>query len=166
MAYVSPNYKTKKLLKEALVAGKFVEVFQPGLGTIPENGTVSLEGPHYRHRWYVTGVMIDGRLVSVQCFGGKVLSVLWGLKLGLDGLLTSTLRLKSWFSRPARVAGLFFCLVSGGCAAYQDPGFNGSRFVALKACQTPWQAFSFSVPSLPSPPLPLSTPVPPSRASR
>jgi hypothetical protein len=66
--YVSPNCKTKKELKERLVAGKDVEVFQPGLGTVPENGRVTLEGPHYPepHRWYATGIMENGRLVKVS----------------------------------------------------------------------------------------------------
>lgn len=67
MAYVSPNFKTKKALKEALAAGKAVEVFQPGLGTVPSDGRVTLEGPHYPapHTWYATGVMQGGRLVKV-----------------------------------------------------------------------------------------------------
>lgn len=62
------NLKTKKALKEALQAGKAVRVFAPGLGTIPDNGTVYLEGPHYPepHRWYATGKMENGKLVSVK----------------------------------------------------------------------------------------------------
>ena len=68
MTYVSPNFKTKKALKEALTAGKRVEVYQPGLGTIPDNGTVYLEGPHYPepHRWYAQGTIENGRLVRVR----------------------------------------------------------------------------------------------------
>ena len=68
MAYVSPNFKSKKLLKEALAAGQQVDVFQPGLGTVPYNGTVSLEGPHYPkpHTWYASGTMADGKLVKVR----------------------------------------------------------------------------------------------------
>jgi hypothetical protein len=68
MAYVSPNFKSKKALKEALAAGQHVEVFQPGLGTVPHNGTVSLEGPHYPkpHTWYGSGEMADGKLVKVR----------------------------------------------------------------------------------------------------
>lgn len=68
MAYVSPNVKTKKALKELIAAGRTVEVYQPGLGTVPVNGTVYLEGPHYPepHRWYASGTMSDGRLVSVK----------------------------------------------------------------------------------------------------
>lgn len=68
MAYVSPNYKTKKALKDALKEGKEVEVYQPGLGDVPENGTVYLEGPHYPkpHRWYAQGKMENGRLIKVS----------------------------------------------------------------------------------------------------
>lgn len=68
MAYVRPNLRTKKALKEALAAGQTIEVFQPGLGTVPTNGTISLEGPHYPepHRWYAQGTMKDGKLVSIK----------------------------------------------------------------------------------------------------
>lgn len=68
MTYVSPNFKTKKALKEAIKAGVHVSVFEPGLGTVPYNGTVGLEGPHYPqpHKWYTKGVIRDGKLVSVS----------------------------------------------------------------------------------------------------
>jgi hypothetical protein len=68
MSYVDPNFTTKKALKEAIAAGADVDVFQPGMGTVPENGRVSLEGPHYPkpHTWYATGTMKDGKLVSVK----------------------------------------------------------------------------------------------------
>lgn len=68
MTYVSPNFKTKKALKDALAAGQDVDVFQPGLGTIPTNGTVYLEGPHYPapHSWYAQGTMVDGKLTKVK----------------------------------------------------------------------------------------------------
>lgn len=70
MAYVDPNYPTKKALREALAAGTPVGVFQPGpfAGNIPPNGTVYLEGPHYPkpHTWYAEGRMVDGRLVSIK----------------------------------------------------------------------------------------------------
>jgi hypothetical protein len=68
MAYVSPNFTTKKALKDALAAGQHVDVFQPGLGTVPTNGTISLAGPHYPapHRWYATGVLVNGQLVNVR----------------------------------------------------------------------------------------------------
>lgn len=66
--YVSPNFTTKKQLKEALAAGKAVDVFQAGIGTVPQNGQVALEGPHYPapHTWYATGVMENGKLVKIK----------------------------------------------------------------------------------------------------
>jgi hypothetical protein len=68
MAYVAPNFKTKKALQEALALSKHIDVYQPGLGTVPENGTIALEGPHYPepHRWYATGTMQNGKLVKVK----------------------------------------------------------------------------------------------------
>lgn len=69
MAYTRINFKTKKSLKEALAAGKKVEVFQPGpFGPSISDGSVALEGPHYPepHRWYASGVVKDGILVKVK----------------------------------------------------------------------------------------------------
>lgn len=68
MAYVDPNFKTKKALKDALAAGKNISVYQPGLGTVPENGTITLEGPHSPepHTWYGQGTMKDGKLIKVK----------------------------------------------------------------------------------------------------
>jgi hypothetical protein len=68
MAYVSPNFKTKKALKTALADGKYVDVYQPGLGTVPENGRIALEGPHYPapHTWYAEGTMVNGKLAKVK----------------------------------------------------------------------------------------------------
>lgn len=68
MAYVNPNFKTKKALKDALKEGKPVDVYQPGLGTVPTTGYVALEGPHYPapHTWYAAGTMENGRLVKVK----------------------------------------------------------------------------------------------------
>lgn len=68
MAYVSPNVRTKKELKALLADGKQVDVYQPGLGTVPQNGMVFLEGPHYPepHKWYAQGEMKDGKLVKVK----------------------------------------------------------------------------------------------------
>ena len=67
MAYTTKNFKTKKALKAALAEGQDIGVYQPGFGTIPHNGTVTLEGPHYpaAHTWYATATMKDGRLVKV-----------------------------------------------------------------------------------------------------
>lgn len=68
MAYVSPNFKTKKALREAIESGRSIGVFQPGLGTVPENGIIALEGPHYPapHTWYATGTLENGKLVKVR----------------------------------------------------------------------------------------------------
>lgn len=68
MSYVSPNYKTKKALKEALKNGYLVEVYEPGIGDTLRDGTVYLEGPHYPapHTWYATGTMKEGKLVKVK----------------------------------------------------------------------------------------------------
>ncbi len=68
MTYVDPNFKTKKALKQAIKDGSHISVFQPGLGSIPDTGTVYLEGPHYPkpHTWYAAGTMRDGVLVAVK----------------------------------------------------------------------------------------------------
>lgn len=68
MAYTEKNFRTKKELKEALENGEKVRVYQPGLGDVPVNGTVFLEGPHYPqpHTWYAQGTMIEGFLVKVK----------------------------------------------------------------------------------------------------
>jgi hypothetical protein len=70
--YCSPNFKSKKDLKEAVAAGKTVTVFQPngdmfGI-TAPENGRVTLEGPHspLPHRWYAQAELRDGKIVGVK----------------------------------------------------------------------------------------------------
>jgi len=45
-----------------------ITVYNPGLGTVPQDGTVYLEGPHYpaAHTWYAQGKMQNGVLVSVK----------------------------------------------------------------------------------------------------
>jgi hypothetical protein len=66
--YTDTNYKTKKSLKEAVAAGKRVTYHQPGLGTTPDNGTISLEGPHYpaAHTWYAQATVRDGVITRVR----------------------------------------------------------------------------------------------------
>jgi hypothetical protein len=68
MAYTTINFKTKKALKEALAAGKQIGVFSPGPFPVKQNGTVSLEGPHYPepHKWYASATVKDGYIVSVK----------------------------------------------------------------------------------------------------
>lgn len=65
--YVSPNFKTKKALREAVANGETVTVFAPGLGTPKDNGPETVEGPHYpeAHTWYARVQMTDGRVTKV-----------------------------------------------------------------------------------------------------
>jgi len=72
MAYTVTNYKTKKAIKDDIIKGIKIRVYQPngditGAST-PDNGTVYLEGPHYPkpHRWYGEGTMKDGYLVKIK----------------------------------------------------------------------------------------------------
>lgn len=66
--YVDPNFKSKKELKEAVKAGKYVSAFQPG-GIFPgaRDGEVSVEGPHYPkpHSWYARVLLKDGQVIKV-----------------------------------------------------------------------------------------------------
>ena len=70
MAYVTPNFPSKKALKEAVAAGKEVRVFNPGLGgEIPKNAKgLAVEGPHYPkpHTWYGQVDIEDGKVVKVK----------------------------------------------------------------------------------------------------
>lgn len=67
--YVSPNFKTKKQLKEAVAAGRSVTIWQPGPfgGNEPKNGRVAVEGPHYPapHSWYATVTVENGVVTKV-----------------------------------------------------------------------------------------------------
>ena len=67
--YVSPNYRTKKALKDAVAAGAYVTIYQPGPfgGNEPAEGTTVVEGPHYPepHRWYGRVTLRAGRVVKV-----------------------------------------------------------------------------------------------------
>ena len=66
--YTTTNFKTKKALKEAVASGMRVTVYQPGLGDVPENGTVAVEGPHYPlpHTWYASCTLQNGVVVKVR----------------------------------------------------------------------------------------------------
>ena len=67
--YVSPNFKTKKALKEAVANGKMVTVFSPGpFGNPTKTGIMCVEGPHYPepHRWYASVEIRDGIVVKVS----------------------------------------------------------------------------------------------------
>lgn len=74
MAYVNPNYKTKKDLAAAVKAGRAVRVFQPSRMTGSDEdfcgrAGVAVEGPHYPepHRWYAqVDVSVDGVVTGVR----------------------------------------------------------------------------------------------------
>ena len=65
--YVQPNFKTKKMLKEAIAKGEFVKVFSPGPFPVRENGIETIEGPHYPepHRWYARVEVCRSRVIRV-----------------------------------------------------------------------------------------------------
>lgn len=67
MAYVSPNFRSKKALREAVAAGQQVTVFSPGPFGCPQDGRVGVEGPHFpeAHRFYVTVLVEKGKVVKV-----------------------------------------------------------------------------------------------------
>lgn len=67
MAYVNPNFKTKKALKDAVKAGETVTVFSPGPFPCITNGRESIEGPHYPkpHTWYANVEVTDGVVTKV-----------------------------------------------------------------------------------------------------
>lgn len=66
--YVSPNYRTKKALKEALTKGASVYVYSPGPFPCPTSGWITIEGPHYPepHKWYGQVLVEDSKVVKVK----------------------------------------------------------------------------------------------------
>jgi len=66
--YVSPNFQSKKALKEAIKNGDSVTVYSPGPFPCPQNGTVAVEGPHYPkpHRWYASCNVVNGYVKAVS----------------------------------------------------------------------------------------------------
>lgn len=67
MAYVDPNFPTKKALKEAIAAGKDVYVFSPGPFPVKTEGRLAVEGPHYPkpHTWYAEVEVLDSKVIKV-----------------------------------------------------------------------------------------------------
>ncbi len=63
--YVSPNFRTKKQLKEAVLSHHRVEVFSPGLFPAKLDGEETIEGPHFPqpHSWYAR-VLVEHGLVT------------------------------------------------------------------------------------------------------
>jgi hypothetical protein len=69
MAYADTNFKTKKALRDAVIGGQEVRVFNPsGMFPVPTDGPVSIEGPHYPepHKWYAACILKDGLVVKVR----------------------------------------------------------------------------------------------------
>ena len=69
MAYVDPNYMTKKDFLKAVKSGEQLRPYSPGgMFPNPQNGNVCIEGPHYPkpHRWYASTVVKDGVIVSAK----------------------------------------------------------------------------------------------------
>lgn len=72
MAYVNPNFPSKKAFMQAVKDGMTVRLYQPNGdltgSTIPENGTISVEGPHYPqpHTWYAQVTLKDGEIVRIK----------------------------------------------------------------------------------------------------
>ena len=66
--YTDVNFQTKKALKEALASGREIRCFSPGPFPCPEQGRVTLEGPHFPepHRWYAVADVKNGVIVSVR----------------------------------------------------------------------------------------------------
>ena len=66
--YTVTNFKTKKALKEAVVAGEKVGIYASGLGVHKSDGMEFVEGPHYPllHTWYAEVTMCDGYVVKVK----------------------------------------------------------------------------------------------------
>ena len=68
MAKINPDFNTKKACKEALAAGRVIEVFNcTPLGDKKiDNGSTVIEAPHHFHKWYGQAKVANGQLVSVK----------------------------------------------------------------------------------------------------
>lgn len=64
--YCDPNFKTKKMLKDALAQGKRVSIWSPGPFPAPEEGEATVEGPHFPepHKWYARVKVEKGMIVK------------------------------------------------------------------------------------------------------
>lgn len=70
MAYVDPNYKSKKEFIAAVKAGVQHRPYTPGgmFAGPPSNGSACIEGPHYPqpHKWYSSVTLKDGVVVTAK----------------------------------------------------------------------------------------------------
>jgi len=66
--YLTPNFQSKAAIKRAITAGETVTLLMWGPFDKPvENGTATVEGPHYPapHKWWGTVTVKDGRVVKI-----------------------------------------------------------------------------------------------------
>lgn len=69
MAYVNPDYKTKKEFIAAIKSGVKHETYNPsGMFPTTKNGKDVVEGPHYPkpHRWYAAVKVQDGIVTEAK----------------------------------------------------------------------------------------------------
>jgi hypothetical protein len=66
--YTTTNFKSKKALKEAVLAGTEVRLYAPGLGKPVDNGTEYVCGPWYPqpHVWYASVTVVNGVVKKVK----------------------------------------------------------------------------------------------------
>ena len=70
MSYVSPNFKTKKALKDAVKDKKRIVCCIPSgpMDRVPTDGYAYVEGPHYPepHKWYGKVKIENSRVIGVK----------------------------------------------------------------------------------------------------
>ena len=69
MAYVGPDYKSKKDFKEAVLKGIQHFTYNPsGMFPTTQNGSDVIEGPHYPkpHKWYAQVEVLGGVVIKVK----------------------------------------------------------------------------------------------------
>ena len=70
MAYIYPNYKTKKAMVEAVKAGDKYMIRRNYVHDESQviTGEVFLEGPHHPqpHKWYAKVFVKDGKIVEID----------------------------------------------------------------------------------------------------
>ena len=69
MAYVHPNYLTKREFLDAVKAGKEHQTYNPsGMFPATQNGRDTVEGPHYPrpHKWYSEVIVEQGIVKSAK----------------------------------------------------------------------------------------------------
>lgn len=66
--YTTTDFKSKKAFKDAVAKGDKIRLYAPGLGAPKDNGTETVEGPHYPkpHTWYAQVTVVDGVVTKVK----------------------------------------------------------------------------------------------------